>query len=190
MRHGVPSGCPGCGSNESVTRVAGMVEAGTTSLATAMAPDQPPRSPGQVRNPGAAYAAIAWLIPAIVLAAASRAGFLAFLLIYCAGIGAYGIYHFFGRNSYELKIRIRQEAYERHRGQYADIHHLWGLLEYCGRCHGVFLPGNEWQKAVNPELGLVPVNQAWRYALDLARYRWGSAVEIVVNDTGPVHSRG
>jgi hypothetical protein len=189
IRHGAPAGCPQCGRMDYVSRVAGIVASDQSALATALSQEAPPRPPAQVRNPGAIFAAIAWLIPSIVLATVSGAGILAFLLIYAAGVGAYGIYYAFGRNSHHVKAQLRHESYRRHRDQYEQIVEMWGRLEYCGRCHGVYLPGNEWQAAINPELELVPANRAWGYALDLMRYAWGQEQQVVVNDRGEVGRR-
>jgi hypothetical protein len=129
---------------------------------------------------------IVWLVPSCVLASRTYSTSWGWLFIFCAVPGAYVLYHFFGSHARRLKHQLERERHDEETGRYQEIARLWQEMEYCGRCHGVYLPGNEWQRAVNPDLNLISPDNAWGYAQQLTQYLWGLRNETVVTDKGVI----
>jgi hypothetical protein len=212
-RNSGPAGCPRCGQVDYAKRVVGIVRTDQSDLGISMqpppAPAPPGRAPGRMtgrmsrawavrwflrwrdepEQSGPRWAmllaiVIAWLVPSCILS--SRTTFAGYLFIFCSVPGAYLLYQFLGSHSRRLKHQFKLEQYDEERERYDEIAHLWQEMEYCGRCHGVYLPGREWQTAINPDLNLLPPQQAWSYARQLKQYEWSFRKETVVTDRGVV----
>jgi hypothetical protein len=210
-----PSGCPRCGQIDYAKRVVGIVRTDQTDFGRSMTPPPPPAPPGRRGRQGngrlsqgwafrffrrwrqepdalgPAFAmllavCIVWFIPSCIISERPYSTGWGSLFILCSVPAAFLLYQFLGSRSRRVKHQLRLEQTDEARERYDEIVRLWQEMEYCGRCHGVYLPGHEWQTAVNPELTLLPPQQAWGYAEQLMRYIWSFRRETVVTHKGVV----
>lgn len=182
--------CPGCGQHDHTRKVLAIVEAGDSMLATGLSAGPPPVRPAQRDRPGvvALGLTVAWLPIAILLAIVARQGFYGFLLILGAVPCAYAIYRLWGTNAKKARWRFQMEDFQAALNRYGNAAAIWQELQYCGRCSGVFLPGYEWQTAVNPQGRMIDPNHAWGYACSLEEHAFRQQAVPVVSDRGLVGS--
>jgi hypothetical protein len=181
-----PGTCPQCGSFDQAQRVAGIVSSQQSWLSWALTPPVRPGTPAPrpVRRRGSSWGwlllLLAVLLPLdalillllVVLVAAAAAVAAGVVL---AGLTAFGVWWVV---TYSWRQSRRAEGQRLLRSQQAAYDHAltyWHQLCHCYRCHGVFLPGSEWQREAGVPAGRVtPPEQAWALCCRLADYarRW------------------
>jgi hypothetical protein len=179
----MPPGCPRCGQFDMVQQVAGIVASQNTPLSWELrAPMLPGTTAGyrQRRSLTSGWGCVAALVlltlpldivVLIVLAAVAAVVIVAITAVALVGAAGYGLYRYLNRHV----IAERRLAEERRQAETARRYRhalgYWNQLRYCYRCHGVFLPGNEWQhRAVTVPGALAPPAHAWALSERLADY--------------------
>lgn len=182
-----PPACPGCGQINYVERVAVVVETDDSGFAHSMRPAGPPRPPSPSGG-GAVLLVICvlWFVPAVVMAVGSGSGFLGFVIVFCVAPAAYGLCYIWGSHSRRLKWQFLLDDFQDLADRYNQAIRLWQEMKYCGRCRGVYLPGHDWQTAVNPKLTLLRPEEAWSYALRLEGFLWWQRARVIVTEKGVV----
>lgn len=179
-----PGTCPRCRSFDLVQRVAGIVASQQNGLSWALTPPARPGTPlgRPARRRGMRWG---WLLLLLVLLPLDIVALLIVLVLVAAlvavlvgvalaALTAFAVYYLatYGwRQARRAEGRRQLEA-----RQAAHDHALtyWQQLCHCYRCHGVFLPDNEWQRAVVPAGDVTPPEGAWELCTRLAEYaaRW------------------
>jgi hypothetical protein len=108
-------------------------------------------------------------LAAVLTVAALVAAVVASLV--AVGLLGYLLWRFLRRHEIEEQQRLFSERRTAERARWDHAYRWWNELQYCYRCHGVFLPGNEWQYAEVSSPGTtVPSSDAWSLAQRLAEY--------------------
>jgi hypothetical protein len=164
-----------------VQQVAGIVASQNTPLSWELRAPLPPgtrlRRPGRGASGwGCVLALVVLTLPLDVVILVVVAAFAVVLIaavtaVALAAAAGYGLYRYLNRHVIaERKQREEREQAEIAR-RYQHALSYWNQLRYCYRCHGVFLPGNDWQhQAVTVPGELVAPAHAWALAEQLARY--------------------
>jgi hypothetical protein len=164
-----------------VQQVAGIVASQNTPLSWELRAPLPPgmriRRPGRgMSGWGCVLALVVLTLPLDVVILVVVAAFAVLLIAAItaaalAGVAAYGLYRYLNRHVIaERRLREQREQAETGR-RYQHALSYWNELRYCYRCHGVFLPGNDWQyQAVTIPGQLVAPAHAWTLAEQLASY--------------------
>jgi hypothetical protein len=179
----LPSACAQCGQLDQVQRVAGIVASQHSQLSWELRAPQPPGAvPRRRRSSG--RSGWVWAILVIVLVtlpldllllaavavfAVALAAVLAAALL--VGGAVYGAYRYLNRHviAERRAARLRQGEDAARRYRHALVY--WNQLEYCHRCHGIYLPANPWQHhEVTRQGALAAPAHAWTLALHLADY--------------------
>ncbi len=178
----MPAACPRCGQFDMVQRVAGIVASQNSPLSWEL---RAPPPPGTVAGParrsggvnwGCLFLAILITLPVDVLILLALAIALAAVIAVAAvvavvAIAGYVTYRFLNRHvTAERQADQGRQRAEAHR-RYHHALHYWNQLDHCFRCHGVFLPGNEWQyREVTIRGAVAAPGHAWPLAEQLAAY--------------------
>jgi hypothetical protein len=177
-----PAACPRCGQFDSVQRVAGIVASQNSALSWELRAPQPPGAPA-VRRRGNGMRAWPWLLllllvtlPLDIVVLVVLAAVAAVLIVLLAAVAvaaalAYGVYRYLNRHVIaDRKLRQAQERAETMR-RYQHALAYWNQLHYCHRCHGVFLPDNQWQyERITVPGALVAPGHAWAVSEQLGGY--------------------
>jgi uncharacterized membrane protein len=179
----LPSACPQCGQLDQVQRVPGIVASQHSQLSWELrAPPPPgavlrrPRSGGPSAWVWVVLVVVLVTLPLDVLLLAAVALFAVAFAVVLAGAllvggAVYGAYRYLNRHviAERRAALLRQGEEGARRYQHALVY--WNQLEYCHRCHGVFLPGSAWQhQEVTRPGALVAPAYAWTLAQQLADY--------------------
>jgi len=192
----MPTSCPRCGQLDMVQRVAGIVASQNTQLSWALRAPQPPGAAAAVRRGGGfgwgwLFLVLLITLPFDILILVALAIALAAVIAIASVVATvavlgYVAYRYLNRHVIAARDaeRGRQRAEAMRRYQHAL--HYWNQLDFCYRCHGVFLPANEWQFAEVTVPGAVAApHHAWALASQLADYADRQhAPEIVRADEG------
>lgn len=99
------------------------------------------------------------------------------------GVLAYQLWRYLRRHEIAEQARLRRQSHAAEHRRWEHAYRWWNQLQYCYRCHGVFLPGNEWQYSeISVPHTSAPPGNAWSLALRLAdyadRYHAASSAEL------------
>jgi hypothetical protein len=174
--------CPQCGQADGVHSVAAIVATQPTPLAQQL---QAPPPPGWVAPRAPRRRSRWWFVAAAVLfitlpvdvlvglwLAVAFAPFLAAAFVLAALVAAiYVLLRYVTWRDVPERQAQEREHLEAARRDWQHSYAWWNQLDYCYRCHGVFLPGNEWQFAeVTAPHRVAPPSYAWTISQQLAAY--------------------
>jgi len=177
----MPSACPRCGQLDMVQRVAGIVASQHSQLSWELRAPPPPGARVAARRSGGfpwGWLVVILLItlPFDVLVLVAFAIALAVVISVVAVVALVAVAGYVGYRLLNRHVIAERQA-ERDRQRAAAVRryqhalHYWSQLDHCHRCHGVFLPGNEWQyREVTVRGAVAAPFHAWALASQLADY--------------------
>jgi hypothetical protein len=176
-----PAACPRCGQFDMVQRVVGIVASQSSPLSWELRAPPPPGAVARARGRsgfpwGCLAVAVLVTLPldvlivlGVLLAAAALA-IVAAVALAVAGAG-YGLYRYLSRHVIAERRAWEQQQRAEEWRRYQHALTYWNQVCHCYRCHGVFLPENEWQyRAITVRGALVPPTYAWAFSQQLADY--------------------
>jgi hypothetical protein len=170
---------------DSVQQVRGLVASRSDGAANAMRAPQPPPPPALPGTNGWLMLAVTWLALGCFIAAVNSGGDQTLAFLFAGGVAlgvlaAYVVYRWGGTHARKVRHQLRLEDHRARLEQYGRALRIWDQLEFCHRCQGVFLPGNEWQFEWELSGSVIAPHLAWWYASNLAEHLRGMEPGVVI----------